>query len=440
MHETLAQIGTSLESLKLRIEEEIDFDESFGIQTKQWSAPGIDKYEIIESIGEIIKDIITYGSDEIKDGTIEELLRDYVNRISFLQESLVPQFKNNYYQATATLTLTLDALKRALVQAFKSDPAREITQAIRSLQEKIRSREAQIDNIGLTADELEKMVGRIENAYTSADKLPTDLAALEEARKTIDILAKNSATDRATIASLLSDVVSQSTQIKEIKAEASSVLNRCDEAYRTATSMGLAGAFQKRSVSLGKTVAIWVAGLVISLAIGGWLGHGRIKEISDLLKSEASPAIVFTNIIASVLAVGAPIWFAWLSTKQIGQRFRLAEDYAFKASVSQAYEGFRREAARHDGDMEARLLSSALMRIDEQPLRLVETGSHGSPMHELLNSPLIKRAVVAVPGYLDEVLNLADQRLQALKPSTIRSTPERKVQAVHDEPEADHLE
>ncbi|MFX8523854.1 hypothetical protein ABTM10_20480, partial [Acinetobacter baumannii] len=76
--------------------------------------------------------------------------------------------------------------------------------------------------------------------------------------------------------------------------------------------------------------------------------------------------------------------------KQIGQRFRLAEDYAFKASISRAYEGFRREAARFDKDMEARLLASALTRLDELPLRLVEPTSHGSPWHELATSDTVK--------------------------------------------------
>jgi hypothetical protein len=33
-------------------------------------------------------------------------------------------------------------------------------------------------------------------------------------------------------------------------------------------------------------------------------------------------------------------------TRQVGQLFKLAEDYAFKASISRAYEGYRKEANR----------------------------------------------------------------------------------------------
>ena len=120
--------------------------------------------------------------------------------------------------------------------------------------------------------------------------------------------------------------------------------------------------------------------------------------MAELMKSPRVPTgTILLNLILSLLSVGAPIWFGWLATKQVGQRFRLSEDYAFKASVSRAYEGYRREAARIDKDMEAQLLASALTRFDEQPLRLVESASHGSPWHELASSELVKNAVRTVP-------------------------------------------
>jgi hypothetical protein len=128
-----------------------------------------------------------------------------------------------------------------------------------------------------------------------------------------------------------------------------------------------------------------------------------------------------------VLSVGAPVWFAWLATKQIGQRFRLAEDYAFKASISRAYEGFRREAARFDKDMEAKLLTSALTRLDEQPLRLVEADSHGSPWQELASSNVVKHAMKVVPDFAEQVKDLASKAVIALTPAIIPPQPKSKV-------------
>ncbi len=94
----------------------------------------------------------------------------------------------------------------------------------------------------------------------------------------------------------------------------------------------------------------------------------------------------------TALGVFAPLWFAWISTKQIGERFRLSEDYAFKASVSKAYEEYRREAANLDEAFAARRFSSALTRLDEPPLRLVEAENHGSPWHELIKGIFSSRA------------------------------------------------
>lgn len=58
------------------------------------------------------------------------------------------------------------------------------------------------------------------------------------------------------------------------------------------------------------------------------MARNDFKHLVELFKEPNQPAsIVYPNVILSLLSIGAPIWFAWLSTKQIGQRFRLAEDY-----------------------------------------------------------------------------------------------------------------
>lgn len=174
----------------------------------------------------------------------------------------------------------------------------------------------------------------------------------------------------------------------------------------------------ERSSALSKSMWFWVAGLVGALAAGSYFGSNQLHAVSELFKvPNASTSVIVLNLLLSVLSVGAPIWFAWLATKQIGQRFRLAEDYAFKASVSRAYEGFRREAARFDKDMEAKLLTSALTRLDELPLRLVETASHGSPWHELASSDVVKQAMRAVPGFAEQVKDLASKAVLAVTPA-----------------------
>ena len=74
---------------------------------------------------------------------------------------------------------------------------------------------------------------------------------------------------------------------------------------------------------------------------------------------------------------------------------RLAEDYAFRAAGS-AYEERRREAERVDPSLEARLSGTALDRLQEQPLRLVETARHASPWHKTLASDAVREAIGAI--------------------------------------------
>lgn len=143
-------------------------------------------------------------------------------------------------------------------------------------------------------------------------------------------------------------------------------------------------------------------------------GTQRVHEIGELLKNPSmSNWALGINLFLAALSVGAPIWFGWMATKQINQRFRLSEDYAFKAAVSRAYEGYRKEAARIDKDMEARLLASALSRLDEQPLRFVETDNHGSPWHELASSDAVKAALSTIPGFADKTADFARSAVQA---------------------------
>jgi hypothetical protein len=122
----------------------------------------------------------------------------------------------------------------------------------------------------------------------------------------------------------------------------------------------------------------------------------------------------------SVFTIGAPIWLAWVATRQISQRFRLAEDYAFKASVARAYEGYRREAARLDPELEARLFASSLDRLEEAPLRFVATEEHSTPYQELLASPGFHKALDRFPDLRESFSNL----LKRFGPSGSETKPE----------------
>jgi hypothetical protein len=258
------------------------------------------------------------------------------------------------------------------------------------------------------------MVERIEQAYQAADQLPADLQQLAEDRQKVKDLLKAAKEDRELIHDDQVDAAAVMAQLTSKDEEATSVLEHCHSAYAAATSQGLAAAFTERSKGLATSMWVWTAAFIVALVVGAIFGTQRVHEIGELLKNPAMTNWALgINLLLAALSVGAPIWFGWMATKQINQRFRLSEDYAFKAAVSRAYEGYRKEAARIDKDMEARLLASALTRLDEQPLRFVETDNHGSPWHELASSDAVKAALSTIPGFADKMTELARSALQA---------------------------
>lgn len=418
MHTTLTTVQSHLKQLITQIQSAVPNEEPLGVAHGSWNLPGLTRSEFIEAAQSLIDLIDVRGAEEIESAA-DARLRDYGRRLDFLRGNTVGQFwGGNGGQAASAYMLTLDGLRKALEPALTRDGHAEAVTTLRSLTTKLRGMEAKLNALDPRTTSLASMVERIEQAYNAADQLPTDLESLAEARQKIGGLLAEANKDRGHLSGIKEDAVKLDARLKQSAEDAAGVLERCETAYSAATSVGLAAAFAERSAALSKSMWFWVAGLVVSLVAGSYFGSAQLQTLSELFKQpNVTTSVVILNLMLSLLSVGAPVWFGWLATKQIGQRFRLAEDYAFKASISRAYEGFRREAARVDRDMEARLLASALTRLDELPLRLVETDSHGSPWHELASSDVVKDAMRAIPGFAGQVKELAVRAMNAITPS-----------------------
>lgn len=406
VHEALQNIQKSLDGLIAQLQASIPNDTPFSTAHGNGSFPGLSRSDLINYITEIKLLIEAQDINEL--GEQEPVLENYISRLQVLQTQTIPNIWGAASTYVPAFLHTLDGLKSALSPILTPNAPAEIQKKICEQRRKIRAIEILINSLEPRTESLEAMIQRIEQAHSAADQLPTDLASLAEARKQLADLLNGANKDCSTLEDIKKRSHTYDQALAASVEQAESVLARCETAYAAATSVGLAAAFAKRSSELSSSMWVWVLGLIISLAAGGYFGSNRLHELSSLvLNPEASSPAVTLNILLALLSVGAPVWFAWLSTKQIGQRFRLAEDYAFKASISSAYEGFRRETARFDKDMETRLLSSALSRFDELPLRLVETTTPGSPWHELVTSDLVRDALKIAPNFSEQVKNLA---------------------------------
>lgn len=187
------------------------------------------------------------------------------------------------------------------------------------------------------------------------------------------------------------------------------------------TSTGLAQAFYKRKNELQWIGLAWSVALLVALIAAVVCIVWRTDQIFDLINknTQISGVVLFANFVISIAFVGAPIWLAWVATKQVGYYFRLSEDYAFKATVSASYEGFRREAENQgDEELTKKVLSSTLDRYDEAPLRFVDTRVSGSPYQELMESPIVSKFLKTAPDAVKAIQEFAQEKLEKVAGKT----------------------
>lgn len=423
MNEQLEAVCRALDALGGAITSGWSSDQTF-CDAWGWNCPAVTRHDAASIATSLAAEIRSADIQEIDEET-SKFLDDLPRTLKVVQTQTIPQFwGGNNGAAYAAYLGTISSIRASLhpLLGWKTipDPKALPGHTVRRL----KSIQAEVEALAPNKDLLQKQLQEIAQAHTVAENLPLDLKALGDARQKV-VSHAEAAEAAAKRIDLATEASSEDVRKTKINAdEAAKLVAQCEEAYRITTTKGLAAAFDQRATRLGWAVSIWVVGLVAALACGSYLGAQRLEALTQML---AAPSINWASIllhaILSFLSIGAPIWFAWLATKQIGQRFRLAEDYAYKASVAKAYEGYRREAARIDPEFEARLFASALTRLEEAPLRLVDTTTHGSPWHEALSSSPVQKTIDAVPELRDRALALAADAVSFLKRPKAPVTP-----------------
>lgn len=425
MHSALEKLCLSLDGLAGAVlaqsTEERTMTEVWG-----WNFPALTRHDLA-AIARGLSERIRASSAETLSPALEKVVLGLPRQLTLLQSQTVPYlFNGNGAQAAPAYICTIENIEAQVTSLFgweKSDnnllPAK--------IARRLRSINAQIEQLSPDRDALSNQLTLIRDAVEAAETLPSDLESLAAARAEVARISDESAALLAKITTRSEEAASAADLVANHQTEAAQLVSQCEEAYRITTTKGLAAAFDQRASRLGVSMWIWVAGLLAALGTGAYLGIERVSLLSIAVTSnDPKWGVIWMHIALSVLSIGSPLWFSWLATKQIGQRFRLAEDYAFKASVAKAYEGYKREAAKIDAAFEARLFASALTRLEEAPLRLVDSETHGSPWHELISSPAFQKALETVPDLRDKFIELAKAGLpktKAEKPAEAAPSP-----------------
>lgn len=426
MDKSLEKVYISLDDLAKSILDGSTDDRTF-IELYGWNCPALNRHDISNITKNISKKIKQYDINNI-DSEIITSIQLIPARINLFKASTLPHLYNsNNLNAVNAFFALIDWINQTIEPIFSWEVLNDNKALPNQLAKRLRSIQAELNEIIPEKDILINQIKLIKEATETAESLPTDLESLKEARKKVDKISDDTTILFGKIDTFYNQSETTSKDITAKKKEADLLVEQCEEAYRITTTKGLASSFEDRATKLAYTMWVWVGGLLASLVVGGLIGASRFQALAKTLESTNPQwGIIWVDIILSFVSLAAPIWFAWIATKQINQRFRLSEDYAFKASVAKAYEGYRREAARIDEAFEARLFSSALTRLEEAPLRLIELDTHGSPWHELFSSQAFQKAMNTVPELKDKFIEIAKESVTTLKSNIKPSEIEEK--------------
>lgn len=413
-----------------------------------WPAPTMNRHDLAWVVRSVADDLRAANPDSYPDA-----LKPWVShipiRVSVLQSQTLPTMYGGNYQGIPAFLESIKHIRDRLLPAVGWVPVPRTGSLPARLVSRTDAARRRLEELESNIPDLAGKVTAINAAHLVAENLETDLHALKEAReaveqtaietqqnlkKTEDLAERSTAAlegietraesawnqVQALNATSLDDIQNKAKAALEKmqghEVTAGKLIESCEEAYQITTTKGLAAAFDVRAKSLAWSMRGWVLGLAVALASGSFIGASRLSTLAaELAKATPSWPTITTHIVVSLLGIGAPLWFSWLATKQIGQRFRLAEDYAFKASVAKAYEGYRKQAAQIDPEFQTTLFKSALTRLDEAPLRLVESEQHASPWQEALQSAAVKDAMKLAPELQTKFMTMVNETLQQAK-------------------------
>lgn len=422
-----------------------------GFKQHGWNQVHLKKDNIEYIINNQISKLKSYGDAAITEG-LESTIDSHVETIDALTVNVKSHFNNNashLLHVVPNILLTLNAVFSDIdFELFSFENIQDKKLMPRGLSARLRSTQKSLDEINETNTTLKEKITSINDAHEAAESLPTDLASLQEAKDKLNSLIKSAEKELTKSKKELESIKNATTEFKSeaLKASeeaekskanakaselaAAKLVEQCDDALQITTTEGLAAGFDQKAKELKRSIWVWIFGLLIALVAGAWIGSERVEAFTQILNNDLTAGQAILHTIMSVFSIGGPLWLAWISTQQINQRFKLSEDYSYKATVAKSFTGFKKFAERFEPETEARLFNSTLDRLDEMPLRLIEGKDYNSPWHEFVDSESFKNAMATFPTLAKEAGKFANKTALKSKPKQ----PKKKIEATNQQP------
>jgi hypothetical protein len=384
----LTDISTKLDELANQAVNMVSDDRSF-MEIWGWNCPAMNRHDFAKMLRKPMVLIAEMTSKDVSEEDFNRL-QFIPPQLAYYQGNTLPNLPGgNAFHVYLTTESLISNLEDILSKYVKYDPNWEeikdkklVPSAVIT---RLRNLETTISGMMSSTANLTEKMDAINSAHSAAEALPADQEQLRQARVDVEDLLKIAQTDAGATKNLRDEASNILGAMKDVENQSNEILKNAGVAYQASTAVGLGKEFDTRAKALAKEVKFLGVGLTVTLIIIAVISFFRADSIHELLMSKNfQPEKIWMEIGVSIGSLLAPVWLAWMLTKQIGQRFRLAEDYGFKASVAKAFAGYKAEAAHLDESFAKRLFESALDRIEEAPLRYVETENHGGPLQDFI--------------------------------------------------------
>lgn len=182
------------------------------------------------------------------------------------------------------------------------------------------------------------------------EKADSDATSAAATRTTIEGHANTTKKLSQLADSTESRVAQYEAKLTKMQEEAASLQSRVDELLLGATNAGLASAFDKRSKMFKSPERFWqwvfIGSLVGLLALTIWHAYA----FSSLSQAPDWQQLARMMLIKLPFLIPL-IWLAIHAARQASFAKRMEEEYAFKATTSMSFEGYRRQMAEVGKDL-----------------------------------------------------------------------------------------
>lgn len=394
--------------------------------------PPISKQQIIDFI-----DIERARLENLNSAFTEGFLKNLESLALYIDEErkkIETLFNQSNAQFFDKIVHIVSIVNLTFQQYFDWEHVEDLKKIPREVKQRITIVQNSLNEVEESSEGIQAKVKLINEAYDAATELPVLLQDLKQSRKEIDLVKNNSNTGLANIQSNksrsendLNSIETLKKQAENLLVEAGDILKQMQDKLTMSTSTGLAHAFSNRSNELKRTSFWWTLGFIASLICTFIIAYSRFNDLKGTITQDTPISYVIIQIIISLISLSAPVWFAIISSKQIQKLFTLSEDYAYKASISASYEGYRQEAYDVDSELVKKLLNTALTKVDEAPLRLVGKEQSSSPFEELINQQHIKQLIEEMPEVKDKLFTMFTKESSPTKEKTPHLIPPSEV-------------